>query len=59
MQGVECVGAVEGNPEVRPANAPSRPCRHGAGGQEQSEVRGANRVAQAAAADSRTARKGD
>ena len=58
-QGVECVGAVEGDPEVGPVDAPLRPCRHWAGGQEQSEVRGANGVAQAPAADSRTGGKGD
>jgi len=59
VQGVERVGAVEGDPEVRPADAPLRPCRHGAVSQEQSEVRGTNGVAQAPAAESWAGGQGD
>ena len=58
-QGVESVGAVDGDPEVGPANVPMRPRGHGAVGQEQGEVRWADGVSQAAAADSRTSGKGD
>src|SRR5713101_3956089 len=58
-KGVEGVGAVDGDPKVGPVDVPMRPCRHGAVGQEQGEVRGADGVALAPTADSQTGGKGD
>jgi len=58
-QGVEDVGMVDGDPRVGPADVPMSPRRHRAVGQERGEVRRAEGVALAPAADSRTGGKGD
>src|SRR6266566_524237 len=58
-QGVQGIVAVDRDPEVRPADVPVRPVRDRPTGQDQGEIGGTGRVAQAPAPDPDSAGQGD